>query len=77
VVVYAFAEGATHPFFKVGDIIVAYDGQTIKNQETFGEVYRANRSGIVTFLRLVDGKFEIYDEPISNVEVVGFLDINE
>ncbi len=77
VIVYAFKDDAKHPFFEVGDIIIGYNGKPIKNYEDFRTAYKTDKSGEVEFLRLIDGRFDEMKRPISDTDIVGFLDLTE
>lgn len=77
VIIYAFKDDAKHPFFKVGDIIVGYNGNSIKNYEDFRAAYKTDNRGEVAFLRLVNGQFDEIKRPISDTDIVGFLDLTK
>lgn len=77
VIVFAFKDDAEHPFFKKGDIVIGYDGKAIKNYSEFNEAYKNNKSGEVVFLRNIDGHFEEFKEPITETDIVGFLELTE
>lgn len=77
VVVFAFQDNVAHPVFKVGDIVVGYDEKPIKNYDEFVSAYKANNNGVVSFLRLVDGKFEEHNVQIADIDVVGMIDLTE
>ncbi len=77
VIIMAFKDDAKHPFFKVGDIIVGYNGKPVKRYEDFRAEYKTDKSGEVEFLRLVDGRFDEMKRPISDTDIVGFLDLTE
>ncbi len=77
IIIFAFKDDAKHPFFEVGDIIVGYNGNPIKNYEDFRTAYKADKSGEVEFLRLIDGRFDEIKRPISDTDIVGLLDLTE
>ncbi len=78
VIIVAMMDNMEHPIFKIGDIIVEYDGKAVKNYETFKTLYKANDSGSVKVLRAKDGNFEEITIPqIKDTNVVGFVDLTE
>ncbi len=77
VIIFAFKDDAKHPFFEVGAIIVGYNGKPIKTNEDFRAAYKTDNSGTVEFFRLIDGLFDEMKRPISDTDIVGFLDLTE
>lgn len=77
VVIFAFKDDASHPFFKLGDIVVGYDGKTIKSYDDFSAAFKANAQGVVTYLRLVEGRFEECQDQLEATDIIGFLDLTE
>ncbi len=77
VIIFVFKDDAKHPFFEVGDIIVGYNGNPIKNYEDFRVAYKTDNSGEVEFLRLIDGQFDEMKRQISDTDIVGLLDLTE
>ena len=77
VIVFAFKDNASHPFFKVGDIVIVYDAQSIKSYEDFSKAYKANPEGEVVYLRLENDRFVEYRSKVAATDIVGFLDLTE
>ncbi|MBR1960119.1 MAG: hypothetical protein IKA34_06060, partial [Bacteroidales bacterium] len=77
VIIFAFKDDASHPFFKIGDIVNGYDGQTIKSYDDLTKAYKTNPDGEVTYLRLDNDRFVEYKTKIEAVDIIGFLDLTE
>ena len=78
VIIVAMMDNMEHPIFKIGDIVVEYDGKAVKNYETFKTLYKANDSGSVKVLRVKDGELEEITIPqIKDTDIVGFVDLTE
>lgn len=77
VIIFAFKDNASHPFFKIGDIVVGYNGQIIKAYDDFSKAYKADPDGEVIYLRMEDGRFVEYKSKIEAVDITGFLDLTE
>jgi PDZ domain-containing secreted protein len=77
VIVFAFKDNASHPFFKVGDIVTSYGGQTVKSYDDFSKAYKTNPDREVTYLRLENNRFAEYKTRIASTDIVGFLDLTE
>lgn len=77
VIIFAFKDDASHPFFKIGDIVISYGGQTVKSYDDFSKAYKANPDAEVTYLRLENDRFAEYKTMIASTDIVGFLDLTE
>ena len=77
VVIFAFKDNAEHPFFKQGDIITAYNGNSIKSYEDLKSAFKTRKDGNVTYIRLQDGLFEEFTEILTDTDIIGFLDLTE
>lgn len=77
VIIFAFKDDASHPFFKIGDIVISYGGQTVKSYDDFSKAYKTNPDGEVTYLRLDNDRFVEYKTKIESVDIIGFLDLTE
>lgn len=77
VLIFAFKDGAEHPFFKIGDIVVKYEGKAVANYQEFKSACSGNKEGVVTYLRLENGEFRQYSNKLQMADIVGFLDIIE
>ena len=75
-IIWAFEDNKKHPFFNVGDIVIKYNGEPVYNKKGLKDLYHnKSKTATVTFLRLNNGKFEEHQEPMSDVDIVGFLDL--
>lgn len=77
VIIFAFKDDASHPFFKIGDIVISYGGQTVKSYDDFSKAYKTNPDGEVTYRRLDNDRFVEYKTKIEAVDIIGFLDLTE
>jgi hypothetical protein len=78
VLIYAFQDNLEHSIFKLGDIIIGYDGKKVKNMADLNAAFRINKYGSVKLLRLIDGNLkEIVLPQIKDTDVVGFGDLTE
>ncbi len=77
VLIFAFKDNAEHPFFNIGDIVVEYNGKTIKDYNEFKAAYNENASAKVGLLRVVNGRFEKVTHPMEASDIVGFIDLTE
>lgn len=77
VIIFAFKDDAVHPFFKAGDIVVAYDNKKIKSYSDFKAAFKENAEGVVRYLRLTDGQLEEFENKLEASDIVGFLDLTE
>ncbi len=77
VIIFAFKDNLAHPFFQEGDIIVGYNGKRVKTYDDFKKAYQANKNANVKFIRLINGAFEEFEKPISDIDIVGFLNLTE
>ena len=77
VIIFAFKDNASHPFFKIGDIVISYGGQTVKSYDDLSKAYKANPDAEVTYLRLENDRFAEYKTKIEAVDIIGFLDLTE
>ena len=77
VVIFAFKENVSHPFFKEGDIIVKYDNKPVKDYNAFKSAYKANDKAIVVFHRLINGEFEEFKQEIIDTDIIGFLNLTD
>ena len=77
VLVFAFKDDAIHPFFRKGDIVVGYEGKSIKNYDELKSARREKDGGVVEYLRLVDGNFEVLKNDLVESDIVGLLELTE
>ena len=77
IIVFAFKDDAVHPVLKVGDIIIAYAGTTIKNYDEMKAAFKEYGNAKVEFIRLNDGKFEENTFDWEETGIVGLLDLTE
>lgn len=77
VIIFAFKDDASHPFFKIGDIVISYGGQTVKSYDDLSKAYKANPDAEVIYLRLENDRFVEYKTKIEAVDIIGFLDLAE
>ncbi|MBR2025539.1 MAG: TIR domain-containing protein [Alistipes sp.] len=77
VLIFALKDGAEHPFFKIGDIVVKYEGKAVANYQELKSACSGNKEGVVTYLRLENGEFRQYSNKLQMADIVGFLDIIE
>jgi hypothetical protein len=78
VLIYAFQDNIEHSIFKLGDIIIGYDGKKVKKMADLNAAFRINKYGSVKLLRLIDGNLkEIVLPQIKDTDVVGFGDLTE
>lgn len=75
--IFAFKDNMYHPFFKIGDIVNGYGGQTIKSYDDLVKAFKTNPDGEVTYLRLDNDRFVEYTTQIEAVDIIGFLDLTE
>jgi hypothetical protein len=77
-VVIATKDDMTHPVFKIGDIVLSRKGKTVNSTAGYKSVAETRGDDTVTFLRLSDGKLQIYTNTIPETDVlVGFLVLKE
>ncbi|MGM9791777.1 MAG: TIR domain-containing protein [Candidatus Cryptobacteroides sp.] len=77
ILVCAIAGDQQHPFFKVGDIITAYNGVEIQTTETLSAEYKKSPGGTVSVDRFTDGHFVAVSGQMVEPERVAFLDLVE
>ena len=77
VLIFAFKDNAEHPFFNIGDIVVEYNGKTIKDYNEFKAAYNENPSAKVGLLRVINGRFERVTHPMEASDIVGFINLTE
>ncbi len=76
VLITQFAEGKTHDVYRVGDIIVEWNGERVKNLSQLQTAYAKSATGRVKLLRLEDAKLKSLTIPVPGKEdIVGFLDL--
>lgn len=76
VLITQFAEGKTHDVYRVGDIIVEWNGERVKNLSQLQSAYAKSATGKVKLLRLEDAKLKSLTIPVPGREdIVGFLDL--
>lgn len=76
VLVVAFKDNAQHDVFKVGDIVVEFNGVDVKNYAELKDATKVTESGSVRLLRLVDGNLkELYFPSHGATDIVGFIDL--
>lgn len=76
VLITQFAEDKTHDIYRVGDIIVEWNGERVKNLSQLQTAYAKSATGRVKLLRLEDAKFKSLTIPVPGREdIVGFLDL--
>ena len=76
VLISAFAEGQTHDIYRLGDIIIEWNGTSVKTlQELKGE-YAKSSSGTLKLLRMENGVLNEHTITIpGNEGIVGFSDL--
>ena len=77
IIIFAFQNDQSHPLFKKGDIVIAYNGKPVVNYDDLKTAYQADKNATVTFIRLQDDSFVEYQKPISDVDIVGFVGLTE
>lgn len=77
ILIFGFKDNATHPVLKAGDIIVAYNGKSVKNYNDLKTAFKQSENGTVQFIRLVDGKFIDKDYLWEETGIVGFIELTE
>lgn len=77
VLIFAFKDDATHPLFRVGDIVTEYNGRHITDYSSFRAAYQECRDGEVEFLRLEDGRLKAMSGRLEQSDIVGFLELTE
>ena len=76
VLVYAFAENCVHDVYKIGDIIVEWNGEKVKNRESLSGLYKKSSSGSLKLLRLQGSSLKELEIAIpGNEAVVAFVDL--
>lgn len=76
VLITQFAEGKAHDVYRVGDIIVEWNGERVKNLSQLQTAYAKSATGRVKLLRLEDAKLKSLTIPVPGREdIVGFLDL--
>ncbi len=76
VLVIAFKDNAQHEVFKVGDIIVEFNGTAIKNLSELKSSNKRAEDGSVSLLRLIDGELKALAFPShGSTDNVGFIDL--
>ena len=76
VLITQFAEGKTHDVYRVGDIIVEWNGERVKNLSQLQTAYAKSATGRVKLLRLENAKLKPLTIPAPGREdIVGFLDL--
>lgn len=73
--IWGFKDDADHPFLEIGDIIIGYDGAPICSKADLKNGYTKNNQGCLSFLRLKNRKIEWRTETISDLDIVGFLEL--
>ena len=77
ILIFGFKDNATHPVLKAGDIIVGYNGKSVKNYNDLKAAFKQSENGTVQFIRLVDGKFIDKDYLWEETGIVGFIELTE
>lgn len=77
VLIFGFKDDAVHPVLKVGDIIVEYNGKSVKDYEALKTAFKQLGNANARFIRLVNGKFVEMDYQWEETGIVGFLDLTE
>lgn len=77
VIIVAFQEGTEHSYFRLGDIVVGYNGKPLKTYADFKSAFAENDSATVKFIRLVGDEFQVLEQPIENTDIVGFSNLTE
>lgn len=77
VLVFGFKDDAVHPILKVGDIIVEYNGKSVKDYEALKAAFKQSGNAMARFIRLVDGEFVEMDFQWEETGIVGLLDLTE
>ena len=77
ILIFGFKDNATHPVLKAGDIVVGYNGKSVKNYNDLKAAFKQSENGTVQFIRLVDGKFIDKDYLWEETGIVGFIELTE
>ena len=77
ILIFGFKDNATHPILKAGDIVVGYNGKSVKNYNDLKAAFKQSENGKVQFIRLVDGKFIDKDYLWEETGIVGFIELTE
>lgn len=76
--IFAFKDGATHPLYQVGDIIVSRNGKAITDYSSLKAAVPTGQGGTVEFLRLEHGQLRLHREKVPETEVLtGYLEVGE
>lgn len=76
--IFAFKDDAQHPLYRVGDIIVKRNNQTITDYASISAAVSQNKSGTVEFLRMEGSKLILHKENVPESSVlVGYLEVGE
>lgn len=77
ILIFGFKDDAKHKVFEKGDIIIKYSGRDIRTYEDLKAAYKENETGNVTFLRVVNGKLQRFEDKLENTDIIGFLELTE
>lgn len=77
VLIFGFKDNAVHPVLKAGDIIVEYNGKSVKDYEALKTAFKQSENAMTRFIRLIDGEFVEMDYQWEETGIVGFLDLTE
>lgn len=77
VIIFGFKDDAVHPVLKVGDIITAYAGKSVKDYEALKAAFKQEENGQATFIRLINGEFVEMHYQWEETGIVGFLELTE
>ena len=77
ILIFGFKDNATHPVLKAGDIVVGYNGKSVKNYNDLKAAFKQSENGTVQFIRLVDGEFIDKEYQWEETGVVGFIELTE
>ena len=76
VFVYAFAENCVHDVYKIGDIIVEWNGEKVRDKESLSGYYKKSSSGRMKLLRLQGTSLKELEIAIpGNEDIVAFVDL--
>ena len=77
ILIFGFKDNATHPVLKAGDIVVGYNGKSVKNYNDLKAAFKQSENGKVQFIRLVDGEFIDKEYQWEETGIVGFIELTE
>ena len=76
VFVYAFAENCVHDVYKIGDIVVEWNGEKVRDKESLSGYYKKSSSGKLKLLRLQGASLKELEIAIpGNENILAFVDL--